>query len=72
MLWHKGLESTPISGINSDRIFGISFSQGIRSSDNVMSVIGVYLPYLDLLPFCLLMVKLCHFAYSSKTIFVRR
>ena len=38
MLWHK---ATPISGINSDCICGISFSQG--SSDHVMSVIGVYL-----------------------------
>ena len=36
----------PISGINSDRICGISFSQG--SSVNVMSVFGVYLPCLDL------------------------
>ena len=44
MLWHKELKDTPISGINSDRICGISFSQG--SSDNVMSVNGVYLPCL--------------------------
>ena len=43
---YKGLEATQIIGINSDCICGISFRQG--SSSNVMSVIGVYLPCLDL------------------------
>ena len=47
ILWHNSIGATPIAGISSDRICGIRFSveDGDRS---VMSVIGVYLPCLDL------------------------
>ena len=42
LLWHKNIATTPISGINSDRISSIRFTvdDGDRS---MMSVIGVYL-----------------------------
>lgn len=47
LLWHKSIEATPISGISSDRICGIRMTMDDGDS-SLMSVIGVYLPCLDL------------------------
>jgi hypothetical protein len=44
VLWRRCLQATQISGINSDRICGIRFN---IDGDNLVSVIGVYLPCLD-------------------------
>ena len=46
LLWHKNIAATPISGINSDRICGIRFTEDDRER-SMMSVIGVYLPFLE-------------------------
>ena len=37
MLCHKGLEATPIGGINPDHICGIRFNHG--SSEKIMSLL---------------------------------
>ena len=47
MLWHKSVAATPITDINSDWICGIRCTMDDRV-DSLMSVIGVYLPCLDL------------------------
>ena len=47
LLWHKSVAATPISGITSDRICGIRRTVD-DGGNSLMSVIGVYLPCLDL------------------------
>ena len=48
LLWHKSVAATPISGITLDWICGIRCT--VDDGENLlMSVIGVYLPCLDLL-----------------------
>ena len=47
LLWHKSVAATPISGITSDKICGIRCMMD-DEENSLMSVIGVYLPCLDL------------------------
>lgn len=47
LLWHCSLNAVPIAGINSDRICGIRFSSG-RGDRDVVSILSVYMPCLDL------------------------
>ena len=47
LLWHKSVAATPITDINSDRICGFRCTMD-DGDDSLMSVIGVYLPCLDL------------------------
>ena len=47
LLWHKSVAATPISGINSDRVCGIRCMM-YDGENSLMSVIGVYLPCLEL------------------------
>ena len=47
LLWHKSVTATPISGITLDRICGVRCM--VDDGENpLMSVIGAYLPCLDL------------------------
>ena len=47
VIWHKSLDATPISGIESNRICGIRIRES-DGSDSFLMVIGVYLPCLNL------------------------
>ena len=51
LLWHKSVAATPISGITLDRICGIRCMVD-NGENSFMSVIGVYLPCLDLVVDC--------------------
>ena len=48
MVWKKSLDVTPMMDIQSDRICGIRIKKSSENDDTWISVIGVYLPCLDL------------------------
>ena len=47
VIWHRSLDATPISNIESDRICRIRIREN-DGSDSFLMVIGVYLPCLNL------------------------
>ena len=48
ILWRKSLEGVLISDIQSDRIYGIRMKRSIEEDQSWISILGVYLPCLDL------------------------
>ena len=48
ILWKRSLDVTPISEIQSDRICGVRIKSMANTNESWISIIGVYLPCLDL------------------------